>query len=102
MEKMKKEEIEMALKMKIMEEKKNLVKRVREPGRCPICQKMFQNKFHIKRHILLKHQKNREYPCPDCSYSAGTASDLGKHRLQHNFVAMLKDSAKKGKLGKLH
>ena len=80
------------------EEKQKKVKRVRKPGDCPICKKTFQNVCHIKRHIALKHQKLRPFPCEEdsCDYSAGTLSDLNKHKdVMHNRMKQVKRIAER-------
>ena len=46
---------------------------------CKMCDKEFQRKYHLKRHIATVHEKKKPYVCPQCNNFFGQQSVLNKH-----------------------
>lgn len=46
---------------------------------CKECDKEFQRKYHLKRHIATVHEKKKPYICPQCNKCFGQKTVLNKH-----------------------
>ena len=46
---------------------------------CDQCEKSFIHSNGLRRHIEMKHNGNKKYPCPHCDYKAGQKTHLRRH-----------------------
>nr|CAI5857397.1 unnamed protein product [Callosobruchus analis] len=53
---------------------------------CSLCEKVFKNKHHMKRHFMRNHEKNDNYVCYKCGKAVSTTQSLKAHLSMHDGV----------------
>jgi len=56
----------------------------RQPGICPICQRVFSNKFNLKQHIINIHTTGEGVECDSCHKMCKNKWYLRRHQVTHH------------------
>ncbi|KAG7157083.1 Zinc finger protein 770-like [Homarus americanus] len=56
----------------------------RQPGICPICNRVFSNKFNLKQHIINIHTKGEGVECDLCHKKCKNKWYLRRHQVTHH------------------
>lgn len=64
---------------------------------CPNCNKRFENKSKLMRHINDRHEKTQQFSCPRCSRMFTQKGNLMQHKALHYDVSPLRVQCKKCK-----
>ncbi|KAK7026017.1 hypothetical protein SK128_009267 [Halocaridina rubra] len=56
----------------------------RQPGICPICNRIFSNKFNLKQHIINIHTKGEGVDCDVCHKKCKNKWYLRRHQVTHH------------------
>ena len=63
----------------------------RQPGICPICRRMFSNKFNLKQHIINIHTAGGDVECQQCKKKCKNKWYLRRHQVTHHGAPLRKN-----------
>ncbi|XP_053614847.1 zinc finger protein 480-like [Plodia interpunctella] len=52
--------------------------------KCNVCDKSFERRYTLSRHLKRDHLEERDYQCELCSYKCFTSNELRVHMVKHN------------------
>ncbi|KAA0202051.1 hypothetical protein HAZT_HAZT003583 [Hyalella azteca] len=65
----------------------------RQPGICPICQRVFSNKFNLKQHIINIHTTGEGIKCAACHKLCKNKWYLRRHQVTHHGAPLRRGKA---------